>query len=77
VEWRFFKDVRFYVEADNIFANLDVDALRFLGSENARQRSQMTKDDDNNSLNGYSLVPYMAKGMGLYLQFGVEANFSI
>ena len=73
----FFRNVRFYVEADNIFANLDVNALHFLGSENARQRSQMTEDADGNASNGYNLVPYMAKGMGLYLQFGVEANFGI
>ena len=73
----FFRKVRFYLEADNVFANLDVDALRFLGGNNARERSLVVQDSDKRSSNGYKLVPFMAKGMGLYLQFGVEANFAI
>ena len=73
----FFRKVRFYLEADNIFAHLDVDALRFLGGDNARERSLVVQDSDKRSSNGYKLVPFMAKGMGLYLQFGVEANFAI
>lgn len=73
----FFRKVRFYVEADNVFSALDVDALKFLGSDNARERSQVSRDFDGKSSNGYDLVPFMAKGMGLYLQFGVEANFAI
>lgn len=73
----FFRKVRFYVEADNVFSGLDVDALKFLGADNARERSQVSRDPDGKSSNGYDLVPFMAKGMGLYLQFGVEANFAI
>lgn len=73
----FFRKVRFYLEADNVFANLDVDALHFLGGDNARERSLVVQDSDKRSSNGYKLVPFMAKGMGLYLQFGVEANFAI
>lgn len=75
--WFFFRKVRFYLEADNVFANLDVDALHFLGGDNARERSLVVQDSDKRSSNGYKLVPFMAKGMGLYLQFGVEANFAI
>ncbi len=73
-KYRFINRIRFFVEADNIFANLDVKALRFLGGENARERSQVT---DNVSANGTKtdLVPLMAKGMGLYLQFGVDILF--
>lgn len=70
--WFFFNNARFYLEVDNVFANLDVDALRFLGAENARERSWVTS---NVNKNGYTLVPFMAKGMGLYLQFGVEVQF--
>lgn len=66
---------RFYVELDNIFANLDVDALKFLGGENARERSWVTRDNNGDSSDGYDLVPFMAKGMGLYPQFGVEITF--
>lgn len=73
----FFRKVRFYLEADNIFAHLDVDALQFLGGDNARERSLVVQDSDKRSSNGYKLVPFMAKGLGLYLQFGVEANFAI
>lgn len=73
----FFRKVRFYVEADNVFSALDIDALKFLGADNARERSQVSKDFDGRSSNGFDLVPFMAKGMGIYLQFGVEANFAI
>ena len=71
----FLENVRFYVEADNVFSTLDNDALRFLGADNARQRSVVVVDDDGNSDNGARLEPFLAKGMGLYLQFGVEGNF--
>lgn len=73
----FFRHSRFYLELDNIFSKLDVGALRFLGAENARERSWVTSDDDRNSANGYDLVPFMAKGMGLYFQFGVEVQLGI
>lgn len=73
----FFRKVRFYVEADNVFSALDIDALKFLGTDNARERSQVSRDSDGRSANGFDLVPFMAKGMGIYLQFGVEANFAI
>ena len=72
-----FRNVRFYIEANNILANLDVPALRFLGSDNARERSVVTQDNDSNHQNGYDVVPFMAKGMGLFIQFGVEGTFSI
>lgn len=73
----FFRKARFYLEVDNIFANLDVKALEFLGSENGRERSWVTRDEDGNSSNGYDLVPFIAKGMGLYVQFGVEVMLGI
>jgi len=73
----FLENVRFFVEADNIFSSLDVKALRFLGGENARERSVAVRDADGNSENGFDIVPFMAKGMGLYLQFGVEGNFGL
>lgn len=73
----FFRKCRFYLEIDNLFANLDVSALRFLGSENARERSWVTQDNDKNSANGFELVPFMAKGMGLNFDFGVELQLGI
>ena len=73
----FFRNARFYLELDNIFSKLDVAALKFLGSENARERSWVARDNDKNTSNGYDLVPFMAKGMGLYFQFGVEVQLGI
>ena len=72
-----FRTARFYLELDNIFSKLDVDALQFLGSENARERSWVSEDADGKSSNGYNLVPFMAKGMGLYFQFGVEVQLGL
>ena len=73
----FFRNARFYLELDNIFSKLDVAALKFLGSENARERSWVARDNDKNTANGYDLVPFIAKGMGLYFQFGVEVQLGI
>ena len=73
----FFRNARFYLEVDNVFSKLDVAALRFLGSENARERSWVARDNDKNTDNGYDLVPFIAKGMGLYFQFGVEVQLGI
>jgi hypothetical protein len=73
----FLENIRFFVEASNIFASLDVAALRFLGGENARERSVAVRDANGNSSDGFDIVPFMAKGMGLYLQFGVEGSFGL
>ena len=70
----FFRNARFFLELDNIFANLDFDALRFLGSKNGRERSWVTR---NVGEDGYELVPFMAKGMGLWFLFGVEVQLGI
>jgi hypothetical protein len=71
----FLENIRFYAEANNIFASVKSPALRFLGGDNARQRSVVVHDPDKNPDNGFDIVPFMAKGMGLYLQFGLEGNF--
>lgn len=73
----FFRNARFYLEVDNIFSPLDIDALKFLGSDNDRDRSWVSRDDNNNSADGFELIPFMAKGMGLYFQFGVEVQLGI
>jgi hypothetical protein len=73
----FLENVRFFVEADNIFSSLDIKALRFLGGENARERSVAVRDEDGDSKNGFDIVPFMAKGMGFYFQFGIEGNFGL
>jgi hypothetical protein len=73
----FLENVRFFIEADNIFSSLDIKALRFLGGENARVRSVAVRDANGDSKDGFDIVPFMAKGMGLYLQFGIEGNFGL
>ena len=73
----FFRHARFYLELDNIFSKLDVGALKFLGAENGRERSLVARDNDKNTANGYDLVPFIAKGMGLYFQFGVEVQLGL
>jgi len=73
----FLENLRFFVEADNIFSSLDVKALRFLGGENGRERSVAVRDENGDSRDGFDIVPFMAKGMGFYLQFGVEGNFGL
>jgi len=70
----FLENVRFYVEVDNVLAPLDI---KFLGGENARERSVTVRDIDGDSRNGFDIVPFMAKGMGFYPQFGIEGNFGI
>jgi hypothetical protein len=75
--WKPLESVRFFLEADNVFEPLGMTALTWLGSDNARERSQVVLDADGNSDNGIELVPFMAKGMGLYVQFGVEGNLGI
>ncbi|MCL2100326.1 MAG: carboxypeptidase-like regulatory domain-containing protein [Fibromonadales bacterium] len=74
VRFFFLEKVRFFVEANNIFAPMDVKALRFLGGDNARERSVSVS---NISDNGFDIVPFMAKGMGFYLQFGIEGHFGL
>jgi hypothetical protein len=73
----FLENVRFFVEADNIFSSLDIKAMRFLGGENARERSAAVRNANEDSREGFDIVPFMAKGMGFYFQFGIEGNFGI
>jgi hypothetical protein len=73
----FFKNARFYLEVDNVFAKLDVEALEFLGGQNPRERSWVTRDRNEKYSDGFDLVPFMAKGMGLWFQFGVEVQLGI
>lgn len=68
--------IRLYIELDNLFSGFDGEWAKYLGGDNGRQRSWVTSDSDNDPYNGVELVPYMAKGMGLFFQFGVEGDFS-
>jgi hypothetical protein len=69
-------DIRFYFEIDNIFAWVEQDYLRFLGGDNPRQRSWVTGDLEQPYDRFVTLEPFLAKGLGLFVQFGAEGNFS-
>lgn len=73
-KYYFVDRIRFFVEVDNFLANLDVKPLKFLGAGNERERSQVTKEVSGDG-SKFELVPLMAKGMGLYVQFGVDIMF--
>ena len=77
VKFFFLENIRFFIEADNIFAPLDMQALRFFGGDNPRERSVAVRDSNGDSRDGFDIVPFMAKGMGFYWQFGVEGNFGL
>ncbi|MDR0517128.1 MAG: carboxypeptidase-like regulatory domain-containing protein [Fibromonadaceae bacterium] len=68
-------NIRFFAEANNIFSPINAKPLRFLGDENARERSVAVRSYSKDYKDGYDIVPFMAKGMGLYFQFGVEGSF--
>jgi len=71
------ENIRFFAEVNNIFAPLDVEALRFLGGDNHRERSVAVRDNNEDSRDGFDIVPFMAQGMGYYIQFGVEGSFGL
>jgi len=76
VKFFFLENIRFFVEADNIFAPFNVQALRFLGGDNPRERSVAVRNNGDSD-DGFDIVPFMARGMGFYWQFGVEGNFGL
>jgi hypothetical protein len=71
----FLERVRFYVEANNIFSALQGTFFEFLGGENGRQRSVAVQGYRETAGGAaYDLDPFLAKGMGLYVQFGIEGS---
>ncbi len=73
--WPPLQSVQFYLELDNVFAAFDSEALAFLGEDNARQRGY-TSVSRGNFEEGYRRIdPFLAPGMGFFLQFGVEGRF--
>ena len=69
------KSARFYLELDNLFAKADIEALRWLGGDNERQRGWKISRDGNLADQRFDLEPFVGKGMGLFVQFGVEGTF--
>jgi hypothetical protein len=69
--WRPLESMRFFFEADNIFADFDNSNLDWLGGENLRKRG-WTRANENGDLQ-----PVVTKGMGLYIMFGFEGKLLI
>ena len=65
--------VRFYLQATNIFSNFSGGVFRFLGSDNQKQRgwTRLAPDQIGN------LTPVLIQGLGFFILFGFEMNFSI
>jgi hypothetical protein len=69
--WRPLESMRFFFEADNIFADYDNSALDWLGGANRRKRG-WTRANANGDL-----LPVVTKGLGLFIMFGFEGKLLI
>jgi hypothetical protein len=66
--WRPLDGIRFFFEADNIFANANSEAFTWLGGDNRRRRG-WTRANPNGDLE-----PVVTKGLGFFIMFGIEGR---
>lgn len=66
--WRPLESMRFFFEADNIFADFDNSSLTYLGGANERRRGWTRAN------NSGDLLPVVTRGMGLFIMFGFEGK---
>ncbi len=66
--WRPLEGMRFFFEADNMFADATNPAFTWLGGDNRRRRG-WTRANPNGDLD-----PVVVKGMGLFIMFGFEGR---
>ncbi len=69
--WRPLDAMRFFFEADNIFADFDNSYFSYLGGSNQRKRG-WTRANPNGDLE-----PVVTRGMGLFIMFGLEGKLLI
>lgn len=69
--WRPLESMRFFFEADNIFADYDNSYFDWLGGANRRKRG-WTRANPNGDLE-----PVVTKGLGLFIMFGFEGKLLI
>lgn len=69
-----FRKLRLFVELNNLFGSMDDSSLEFLGSKNLRKRGYTAKQLSSGD---YKYTPYLARGMGFFMQFGVEGQLGI
>ncbi|MEO7425780.1 MAG: hypothetical protein ABI036_11375 [Fibrobacteria bacterium] len=67
-KWRPLESMRFFFEADNIFADFDNSYFSYLGGSNQRKRG-WTRANRNGDLQ-----PVVTRGMGLFIMFGFEGK---
>jgi hypothetical protein len=67
-KWRPLESMRFFFEADNIFADSEGSTFSYLGGANQRRRG-WTRSNTNGDL-----VPVVTRGLGLYIVFGFEGK---
>lgn len=70
-KWRPLESMRFFFEADNIFADAESEAFSWLGGANERRRGWSRAN-----VNG-DLVPVVTRGLGLYIVFGFEGKLKL
>ncbi len=70
-KWKPLDGMRFFFEADNIFAEMEGTGAEFLGGNNRRHRGWSRANNTG------TLVPMATRGLGLFVFFGVEAKFSL
>lgn len=73
--WRPLDKARLFFQVSNIFADYDGSFLGWLGGNNAKQRG-WTRISPNSNNSG-DLTPIVIQGLGLFILFGFEMNFSI
>ncbi len=66
--WRPLDCMRFFFEADNIFADANSAAFTWLGGDNRRRRGWTRANYEGD------LRPVVTKGMGLFIMFGFEGR---
>jgi hypothetical protein len=69
-----FRKLRLFVELNNLFGSMDDSSLEFLGSKNLRKRGYTA---EQTPAADYEYTPYLARGMGFFMQFGVEGQLGI
>jgi hypothetical protein len=70
-KWRPLESMRFFFEADNIFADAQSDAFAWLGGANQRRRGWSRANPNGD------LVPVVTRGLGLYIVFGFEGKLML
>jgi hypothetical protein len=69
--WRPLEGMRFFFEADNIFADANSAAFSWLGGDNRRRRGWTRANPYGD------LRPVVTRGMGLFIMFGFEGRLLI